>query len=90
MKQQHARKCFTPMVIKALTEVKRDKAQQALMCPVEKRDGTTKGRMVHNGKPTREWPNKEESSSGTIALDNLFLTMMIDAREVWWMCQMPS
>ena len=40
-----------------------------------------KGRMVHNGKPMREWLNEEESSSLTVGLDSSFLMMMIDARE---------
>ena len=37
--------------------------------------------LVYNGKPTREWLGKEASSSPTVALDSLFLTMMIDAKE---------
>ena len=47
----------------------------------KKHDGTIKGRMVYNGKPTREWLNKEDSSSPTVGLDSLFLTMVIDAKE---------
>ena len=47
----------------------------------EKRDGIIKGRGVYNGKPTREWLNKEELSSLTVSLEGLFLMMMIDAKE---------
>ena len=47
----------------------------------EKRDGTVKGRLVCNGKPTEEWLDKEASSSPTVGFDSSFLTMMIDARE---------
>jgi hypothetical protein len=36
-----------------MTQIERRKAQQALMLLGEKRDGTVKGRMVYNGKPTR-------------------------------------
>ena len=58
----------------------------------EKRDGTMKGGMVHNGKPTREWLNKEESLSPTVGLDSSFLTMVIDAREARdiMMADMPN
>jgi hypothetical protein len=34
---------------------KRKKAQNALMFLTEKRNKSVKGRMVYNGKPTREW-----------------------------------
>ena len=61
--------------------MERDRVQQAPMCLAEKRDSTAKGRLVCNGKPTREWLDKEASSSLTVGLDSLFLTMMIDARE---------
>ena len=37
--------------------------------------------MVHNGEPTREWLNEEESASPTVATDSLFHTMILDARE---------
>ena len=40
-----------------------------------------KGWMAHNGKPSGEWLNKEESSSLTVGLDSPFLAMMIDTRE---------
>jgi hypothetical protein len=33
----------------------RKKAQMAFMFLTEKRDKSVKGRMVYNGKPTREW-----------------------------------
>jgi hypothetical protein len=57
------------------------KAQQALMYLGEKRDGTIKGRMVYNGRPTREWISREDSSSPTAALESIMLTGVIDAHE---------
>ena len=81
LKQLHSRKCFGPIAVEALTKIERDRAQQALMYLAEKRDGTIKGRLVYNGKPTREWLGKEESSSPTVGLDSLFLTVMIDGKE---------
>jgi hypothetical protein len=47
----------------------------------EKRDGTVEGRMVYNGKPTREWLSREDSASPTAALESIMLTAVIDAHE---------
>jgi hypothetical protein len=37
----------------------------------EKRDKSIKGRMVANGKPSREWLNQEDSTSPTAALESI-------------------
>ena len=43
------------------------------------RDGTITGKMVYNGKPTREWLSREDSSSPpTGALESIILTGVID------------
>ena len=81
MDQLHRRSCFTPVSIKEMTQLERRKAQQALMFLGEKRDGTIKGRMVYNGKPTREWLSREDSASPTAALESIMLTGVIDANE---------
>ncbi|WP_288992819.1 polyprotein of Ty1/Copia retrotransposon [uncultured Marinobacter sp.] len=81
MDQLHRRSCFTPISIAEMTQVERRKAQQALMFLGEKRDGTIKGRMVYNGKPTREWLSREDSASPTAALESIMLTAVIDAHE---------
>jgi hypothetical protein len=47
----------------------------------EKRDKTVKGRMVYNGKPTREWLSREDSTSPTAALESIMLTAIVDAKE---------
>jgi hypothetical protein len=47
----------------------------------ENRDGAVKGRMVSNGKPTREWLSREDSASPTAALKSIMLTAVIDAHE---------
>jgi hypothetical protein len=47
----------------------------------ERRNGTVKGRMVYNGKPTREWLSREDSVSPTAALESIMLTAVIDAHE---------
>ncbi len=64
-----------------MTPIEQKRAQQALMFISEKRDKTTKGRMVYNGKPTREWLSREDSLSPTAALESIMLTGVIDAYE---------
>ena len=79
--QLHKRNCFTPIAIADLTQSEKRKAMEALMFLTEKRDKTVKGRMVYNGKPTREWLDKEDSASPTVALESIMLTAVIDAKE---------
>jgi len=40
-----------------------------------------KGRLVYNGKPTRDWLSREDASSPTASLESIFLTAVIDAKE---------
>ena len=47
----------------------------------EKRDGTIKGRMVANGKPSREWHSRDDSASPTAHLESILLTAAVDAKE---------
>ena len=81
LRQLHNCVCFEPIGIGSMTVGKKKKAQEALLFLSEKRDGTIKGRMVYNGKPTREWLSKEDSASPTVSLESLFLTSIIDAKE---------
>ena len=79
--QLYRRNCFTPISISNMTVEERRKAQVALMFLTEKRDESVKGRMVYNGKPTREWLSREESASPTAATESVMLTSFIDAYE---------
>jgi hypothetical protein len=81
MDQLHRQSCFTPISVTEMTPTERRKAQQALMFLGEKRNGIIKGRMVYNGRPTREWISREDSSSPTAALESIMLTGVIDAHE---------
>jgi hypothetical protein len=58
----------------------------------ENQDGTIKGRMVYNGKPTREWLSSEDSASPTAALKSIMLMAVIDAHEGRnvMMCDIPN
>ena len=79
--QLHHRVCFSPRDVSKLTPQEKKKAMEALLFLTEKRDKTIKGRMVYNGKPTREWMSKEDSASPTVLLESLLLTAIIDAKE---------
>ena len=77
----HQRNCFYPGLIKNLTPAERKKVMIALMILSEKSDGSIKGRLAYNGKPTRTWISREEASSPTAATESIFLTSAIDAYE---------
>ena len=79
--QLHDRVAFAPRDPATLTEEQKQKAQVALMYLTEKRDGSIKGRMVYNGKPTREYLGKEDSKSPTASLEGIMLTAVVDAHE---------
>ena len=55
MEQLHKQVCFTPIDISKLLQEEKKKAQMVLLFLTEKRDGSIKGHMVYNGKPTRDW-----------------------------------
>lgn len=81
LKQLHDRECFAPILISELTPSEKKKAQEGIMFLTEKRDGTCKARAVYNGKPTREWHDKDDAASPTASLESIFLTAIIDAKE---------
>jgi Reverse transcriptase (RNA-dependent DNA polymerase) len=80
--QLHKRTCFAPLKVKEMKPSERKKAQMELMFLTEKRDKTVKGRMVYNGKPTREWLSREDAASPTVALESIMITGVIEAKEV--------
>ena len=81
MEQMYKRHCFTPISIGELTKHEKEKAMKGLMLLTEKKDGSKKGRLVYNGKPTREWLSREDASSPTASLESIMLTAVIDAYE---------
>ena len=74
MEQLHKRTCFTPISIKELSKEEKKKAQRALCFLTQKNDGRIKARTVYNGKPTREWLSREDSSSPTASTEGVMLT----------------
>jgi hypothetical protein len=81
MDQLHRRNCFSPIDVASLTTDERRKTVNALMFLGEKRDKSIKGRMVYNGKPSREWLSREDATSPTAALESIMLTAIVDAKE---------
>lgn len=81
MDQLHRRNCFAPVSITDMMTTERKKAMEALMFLTEKRDKSAKGRMVHNGKPTREWLTREDLASLTAALESIMITAIINTHE---------
>ena len=81
LEQLHHRKCFYPVSVKDMTRNERMKAQMAMMLLTEKRCGKIKGRIVFDGRKTREWITKEDSASPTATLEGILLTLTIDAHE---------
>ena len=67
--------------MKDLTPSEKNKAQVGLMFLTEKRDKSIKGRLVYNGKPTREYLDREDTASPTAALESIMLTAIVDAKE---------
>ena len=57
--------CFGPISVEEMTNQESKKAQVALSCSTEKRDGAIKGHTVFDGKPTREWLSEEDGTSPT-------------------------
>ena len=63
------------------TRNERLKTQIAMMLLTEKRCGKIKGRMVFDGRKTREWITKEDSASPTATLEGILLTLTTNAHE---------
>ena len=51
------------------------------MLLTQKQTGECKGRLVYNGKNTREWISREDKSSPTVLTESLMLTCAVDAAE---------
>ena len=81
VKQMHDRVCWEPIDISTMMQSEKRKVVEAMLLLTEKRDGTVKGRAVHNGKPTRAWLNKDECSSPTVSMESSCITAIVDALE---------
>jgi hypothetical protein len=81
LKQLHDKAVMTPRAANLLTREEKRRALQYLMYLKKKRCGRIKGRGCADGRKQRVYKSKEESSSPTVAIESLFLTAIIDAKE---------
>ena len=81
LEQLVERNCWTPIHVEDMTELERDRAQDAMLLLAEKHSGEVKGRCVFKGNGTREWLTREDTSSPTASLEAIMVTCVIDAFE---------
>jgi hypothetical protein len=81
MKQLHRRNTFKPKHWRELSQVQRQTVLESYMFLKQNRDGKIKGRTVAGGNKQRDYISKEDVSSPTIAMEAVFLSCIIDAKE---------
>jgi hypothetical protein len=81
LQQLHDRKVLEPKSSKQLSAADKKAALQYLMFLKQKRNGTIKGRGCADGRKQREYTNKEDASSPTVAIESVMLSCVIDAME---------
>jgi hypothetical protein len=79
--QLHERAVFKPVNVSELTALEQKRAMESLIFLVEKEDGRIKARACANGSNQREYVNKEDSASPTVATESILLTAAIEAKE---------
>jgi hypothetical protein len=72
---------FEPKHVRDLSEEDKKKALSSLIFLKEKKSGVIKARSCANGNPQKEHIAKEEAVLLTIALESVFITSTIDAKE---------
>ncbi len=72
---------FEPQHARDLSDNNKKKALLLLIFLRQKKNGEVKARSCANGNPQREHIAKEEAAAPTVALELVFLTLMIDAKE---------
>jgi hypothetical protein len=81
LKQLHDKSVMIPRAANLMTREEKRQALQYLMYLKKKRCGRIKGQGCADGRKQRVYKSKEESSSPTVAIESLFLTAVIDAKE---------
>ncbi|MGL6132320.1 MAG: hypothetical protein ACRCZ9_11980, partial [Fusobacteriaceae bacterium] len=81
MKQLHWRNSFKPKKWNELTMKQKEMILESHIFITQKRTGEIKGRTVAGGNKQRNYIDKEEASSPTVATESVILTSMIDATE---------
>jgi len=81
MKQIHDRKVFEPIDASKLSVQEKRKALESLLFLVEKNDETVKGRTCANGSRQRDYIDRSQATSPTVATESVFLTAVVEAEE---------
>ena len=81
LRQFNTYNVFEPLDVKSLSESEKKDALSSLIFLKEKRNGTVKARSCANGSVQQSHVAKEEAASPTVALESVFVTAAIDARE---------
>ena len=81
MQQLHDRDVIEPKSANMLTNEEKKKALHYLMFLKKKRCGRIKGRGCADGQKQHIYKTKEETSAPTVAIESLFLSSVIDAKE---------
>ncbi len=74
---------FEPKSADEMTDNDKKKALASLIFLKEKRNGDIKARSCANGSKQREYIAKEEAAAPTVALESVFITAAINAKEHW-------
>jgi len=70
-----------PLYADKLSDEDKSKALTSLIFLKEMRDGKIKARSCANGSVQREHVVKEDAAAPTVALESVFMTATIDAKE---------
>lgn len=81
LRQLHDRNVISPVMTDSLTHLQKKQALAYLMFLKQKRTGEIKARGCADGRPQRQYINKEDASSPTVATESVFITSVIDAFE---------
>jgi hypothetical protein len=81
MQQLHDMECIEPRKGAMLTREEKQAALNYLMFLKKKRCGRIKGRGCDDGRKQRLYKTKEETSAPTVAIESVFLTSVVDAKE---------
>jgi hypothetical protein len=81
LKQFYVYNVFKPLYANKLFDEEKLKALTLLIFLKEKQDGNVKARSCANGSVQREHVAKEEAAAPTVALESVFVTATIDAKE---------
>ena len=82
IEQLHKRNSFKPINVCNMTDGEKARVQDAIMLLTQKdSEEDVKSRLVYNGKETRKWLSREETTSPTVSLESINLTFAIDSHE---------